>query len=99
MHKDRFFYKHADGEYELLIKHRDKSNSNYEIKEPSPEEILSDSCAELIFDLAAQQKERCKAEILAYLRSLSASEFEEFSELFLNSYGFKSMNVFKFNQC
>lgn len=41
----------------------------------------------------AQQKERCKAEILAYLRSLSASEFEEFSELFLNRYGFKSMNV------
>ncbi|WP_350225519.1 restriction endonuclease [Vibrio parahaemolyticus] len=92
MNSDRFFYKHTNGKYELLEEFRDFS-VNYEVKEPFPEEIQSDDCSEQIFELATQQKEKCKAEILTYLRALSPSEFEEFSELFLNRYGFKSMTV------
>lgn len=92
MNAERYFYKHTNGKYELLDEYR-KFSVGYEVKEPSPEEIQSDDCAEQIFELAAQQKEKCKAEILSYLRALTPSEFEEFSELFLNRYGFKSMNV------
>lgn len=92
MNADRYFYKHTNGKYELLRQYR-QFVVDYEIREPSLEEAQSDNCAEHIFELATQQKEKCKAEILAYLRSLSPSKFEEFSELFLNRYGFKSMSV------
>ncbi|PSU99248.1 restriction endonuclease [Photobacterium kishitanii] len=88
----RYFYKHTNGKYELLEEFR-KFSVNYEVKEPSLEELQSDNCFEQIFELATQQKEKCKAEILTYLRALSPSEFEEFSELFLNRYGFKNMTV------
>ncbi len=93
MHKDRFFYKHSDGSYELLDEYRIDQLRNYEIKEPSPEAVQADSALEKILDLAAQQKEKCKAEILTYLRSLTPYQFEEFSEQFLTCYGFKNMSV------
>lgn len=92
MNADRYFYKHTDGKYELLEQYREFT-VGYEIKEPSSEELQSDDCSEQIFELAAQQKEKCKAEILAYLRALKPQEFEEFSRHFLNRYGFRRMNV------
>lgn len=92
MNSARYFYKHTNGEYELIEEYREFSN-DFEVKLPSFEETQSDSCSEQIFELAAQQKEKCKAEILSYLRALSPNKFEEFSELFLNRYGFKCMTV------
>lgn len=89
---NRYFYKHTDGTYELLEAYR-KDGSEFEAKEPSPEAIQADSTLETILDLAAQQKEKCKAEILTYLRSLTPYQFEELSEQFLTCYGFKNMSV------
>lgn len=91
MNAVRYFYKHTNGEYELLPEFR--TFGHFEVKEPSVEEVQADNCAELVFELAAQQKERCKEEILSYLRELSPQRFEEFSEHFLTRYGFTNMQV------
>ncbi|MUK28678.1 restriction endonuclease [Aliivibrio fischeri] len=91
MHKDRYFYKHTDGTYELLESYR--ANDEFKIKEPSPDSINADSCIAQIQELAIQQKEKSKAEILSYLRELPPQRFEEFSEHFLTRYGFTKMKV------
>lgn len=92
MNCDRYFYKHSDGSYELLEQYRD-FGSRHEIRKPTIEEVQADNCLEMIQELAAQQKEKSKAEILAYLRELTPQKFEEFSEHFLTRYGFTKMKV------
>lgn len=92
MNAERYFYKHTNGKYELLEPFRN-FKQNYHAQKPSADEAQSDQYAGMIFEIAAQQKEKCKTEILNYLRTLTPSAFEEFSELFLNRYGFKDMHV------
>ncbi|MCL1076578.1 restriction endonuclease [Parashewanella spongiae] len=93
MHKERYFYKHSDGAFELLKEYRVESRRAFEVREPSKEELLADHYIEQIKDLAAQQREKVKSEILQYLRTISPSEFEEFSRHFLQRYGFTKMQV------
>lgn len=92
MNSTRYFYKHADGSYELLEEYRE-FGLIHEIKEPTVEEVLADKALETIQELAAIQRKKSKAEILAYLRQITPQEFEEFSEHFLTRYGFNKMQV------
>ncbi|MBO2656621.1 restriction endonuclease [Shewanella algae] len=92
MYKERYFIAHSDGTYALCSENLgddpEENDANL-----IREEIAVGDYIESIKELAMEQRERVKAEILASLRQLSPSRFEEFSELFLNRYGFTKMNV------
>jgi len=92
MNQSRFFYKHSDGNYELLECFRE-FGLTHQIKKPTREEIQADKILATIQELAANQREKSKAEVLAYLRQITPQEFEEFSEHFLTRYGFTKMKV------
>ena len=93
MHKDRYFYKHSDGAFELLEEYQAHGTNSFEIREPTKDELLADRYIEKIKELATKQKEKVKTEIINYLRAISPSEFEEFSRHFLQRYGFTKMQV------
>ncbi|SJN58074.1 Mrr restriction system protein [Vibrio ruber DSM 16370] len=93
MHKERYFYKHSDGEYELLEQYRTAFPSSHVVREPMNSELQAEQYIQQISTLADKQKEKAKAEILEYLRTISPQQFEEFSCHFLSRYGFKNMLV------
>ena len=95
MYKDRFFISNSNGTYELYLENFNEERlllmpfENVFVKE----EMEVVDLVEKMKDLAAEQREKIKAEILASLRLLTPSKFEEFSKIFLNRYGFTQMNV------
>lgn len=95
MHKERFFVAHSDGTYELNQPHLYASGDNGIGDENCliKEEMIVIDLIERIKDLASEQREKVKSEILASLRQLSPAKFEEFSKIFLNRYGFTKMEV------
>lgn len=89
MHKERYFVAHSDGTYALYSEKPTEDKDAFLISE----EIAVGDYISSIKELAMEQRERVKGEILASLRQLTPSRFEEFSQIFLSRYGFTRMNV------
>lgn len=94
MYKERFFTSNSDGTYELYVENFHEGKLlRTPFENVIKEEMAVVDLVEKMKDLATEQREKIKAEILASLRLLTPSKFEEFSKIFLNRYGFTQMNV------
>ncbi|QYJ80647.1 restriction endonuclease [Shewanella acanthi] len=90
MYKERYFVAYSDGTYALISKNDTEADQDAIL---ICEEIAVGDYISRINELAMEQRERVKGEILASLRQLTPSRFEEFSQIFLSRYGFTRMNV------
>lgn len=88
MHQIRYFRKLVDGRYELIGSSAKTSNVDEEIKAEDVERSIQE-----IHELAANQRNKVKKEIIASLRALSPDKFEDFCRIFLTKYGFLEMKL------